>query len=308
MLRPVSPRRTWASTVIPCLLGAAIAALEFCMPAACGAAAEAPRQAIISDEHGVEMAFVPATTFLMGDPHASADATPLHRVAVSAFLMDRTEVTYAQFREFVRENPTWRRERVDRRLADADYLRDWHGLEFPPEKHNHPVVWVSWPAAAACAAWRGARLPTEAEWEAAARGTDGRTYPWGWAAPDSAGVARCNYRAHPSFDDHYLGTAPVGSYPIGASPFGVMDMAGNVREWVADWHDPEYYAESPEHDPGGPVKGTYRVVRGGSWRVPAAWTRTTYRLRAYPTRTSDQVGFRCVKPHAAVTQTAPPDR
>ncbi len=241
------------------------------------------------------MVRVPAATFIMGDSSGQPDARPPHRVFVGAFLIDRTEVTYAQFRKFLLENPQWRRSAADPSLVDTDYLRDWHGTSYPPGRGDHPVVWVSWTAAAAYAEWRGCRLPTEAEWELAARGTDGRPYPWGSGAPDSAEIYRCNYRTAEPAEDGFEGTSPVGSFPRGASPHGAYDMAGNVWEWVADWHDPEYYSESPETDPPGPPRGTYRVLRGGSWSVPADWVRSTIRMRAYPTKSSDQVGFRCVR-------------
>ena len=248
---------------------------------------------VVSD--GSDMVYVPAMTFLMGDSTADADEQPVHAVTVSAFLIDRTEVTYTQFRTFLEENPQWRRENADPDAVDADYLRDWNGLEYPRGKADHPVVWVSWQAAAAYAAWRNARLPTEAEWEAAARGTDGRLYPWGSCAPDSGGVHRCNYRAVYPMSDGFEQSAPVGQFPEGASPVGAMDMAGNVWEWVADWHDPEYYAESADRNPTGPLNGTYKVLRGGSWYVPARWVRSTVRMRAHPTRSADQVGFRCAR-------------
>jgi formylglycine-generating enzyme required for sulfatase activity len=231
----------------------------------------------------------------MGDLDAGIDAQPPHEVTISAFNIDRTEVTYEQFRDFLVANPEWQRENVDPTLADDSYLNDWSGVEYPAHLKDHPMRWVSWHAATAYAEWRGARLPTEAEWELAARGTGGRPWPWGWEAPDSTTRSLCNYRAEPPESDGFLVTAPVGSCPDGDSPFGALDMAGNVWEWTADWHDPEYYAESPSIDPRGPNRGTYRVLRGGSWSVPALWTRSTVRLRAYPTRCSDQVGFRCVR-------------
>ena len=241
------------------------------------------------------MVLVPTTTFFMGDSTVDADEQPVHQVTVSAFLIDRTEVTYRQFQRFLLANPQWQRGRVDPTKVDTDYLKDWDGVNFPASKADLPVVWVSWEAAAAYAAWRNARLPTEAEWEAAARGSDGRLFPWGTCAPDSGGINRCNYRASYPRSDGYEQAAPVGQYPAGASPCGALDMAGNVWEWVADWHDPEYYAESPAADPPGPANGTYRVLRGGSWYVRARWVRSTVRLRAYPTHSSDQVGFRCAR-------------
>jgi len=250
---------------------------------------------VVRDGRGVEMVRVSTATFVMGEFDAGIDAQPPHEVTISAFYIDRTEVTYEQFRDFLLANPEWQRENVDPLLADDSYLNDWSGVEYPEHLKDHPVRWVSWYSAAAYAEWRGGRLPTEAEWELAARGTDGRPWPWGWETPDSTTRPLCNYRTDPPEIDGFLLTAPVGSYPAGDSPYGALDMAGNVWEWTADWHDPEYYAESPSLDPRGPDRGTYRVLRGGSWSVPASWTRSTVRLRAYPTRCSDQVGFRCVR-------------
>lgn len=250
---------------------------------------------LVRDQYNVEMVRIPALTFMMGDDSSGADARPSHLVTVSPFLIDRTEVTYAQFRRFLLERPEWRKGRAQPSVADANYLLDWTGLSYPPGNDDHPVVWVSWPAAAAYAKWRGARLPTEAEWEAAARGTDGRRFPWGNSRPDTGSIRRCNYRSIPPERDGYLNTAPVGTYPDGTSPFGVVDMAGNAWEWVADWHDPDFYAESSGSDPTGPESGTYRVLRGGSWSVPASWVASTVRLRAFPVRSSDQVGFRCAR-------------
>jgi len=258
------------------------------------AASFASGDTAIRDKRGVEMVLVPAMTFTMGDLDAGADAQPIHRVTLSSFYIDRTEVTCAQFRAFLLENPEWQHGRARAPLVDSDYLRGWDGLSYPCGRDDYPVTWVSWSAAAAYAAWRGARLPTEAEWEATVRGTDGRPYPWGTTPPDAGEAPRCNYRRAPA-GQGASGPMPVGGFPAGASPFGALDMAGNVWEWVADWHDPEYYAESPTSDPQGPANGTYRVVRGGSWSVPAPWLRCSIRLRAYPTRSSDQVGFRCAR-------------
>ena len=274
---------------LPCVAAAITAGL--CALCANPAPLAADLATVLTD--GTPMMHVPEATFVMGDSSGQPDARPPHRVTVDAFLIDRTEVTYAQFREFLLENPEWRKGEADRSLVDADYLKDWDGLSYPVGKDQFPVVWVSWPAANAYARWRGCRLPTEAEWELAARGTDGRPYPWGSNAPDAGGDFRCNYRTSYPVTDGFEQSGPVAQFPLGAGPYGTMDMAGNVWEWVADWHDPEYYSESPTSNPQGPPGGTYRVLRGGSWSVPANWVRSTVRMRAYPTKSSDQVGFRC---------------
>lgn len=215
-----------------------------------------------------EVATIPGGWFEMGSSWGRANETPIHDVWLGEFAIDRYEVTVAQYRAFVAA--------TGHRLPG-----DWEGLT-PAQPGNLPVTYVSWPDAAAYCAWVGKRLPTEAEWEKAARGDDGRRYPWGdeWD-PGRAAVAL----AH--------GPVPVGSYPEGASPYGVLDMAGNVHEWVADYHDAGYYAASPAENPAGPDNHRNRVLRGGSWSSPPGWATTTFRDSSHSDAGDDRFGFRC---------------
>jgi formylglycine-generating enzyme required for sulfatase activity len=217
------------------------------------------------------MVYVPAGEFTMGSDEGNDNEKPVHTVYLDAFYIDKTEVTNAQYRACVEakacDSPS------DTTYYDnADY-------------DQHPVVYVNWYQAEAYCQWAGKRLPTEAEWEKAARGTDGRTYPWGEGIDcDHAQYRECGGQ-----------TVSVGSKSKGASPYGALDMAGNVWEWVADWYDSGYYSQSPEHNPPGPDSGTMRVLRGGSWLDVQGYANCTYRDGGTPRAGTYGVGFRCAR-------------
>ena len=185
--------------------------------------------------------FVPGGEFNMGADNEREDEGPMHAVLLDAFWLMRDEVTNAQYQQCVQEGS-----------CTAPASSDWDD----PSRANHPVAHVTWEQANQYAEWAGGRLPTEAEWESAARGDDGRSYPWGEDTPDSDLL---------NFNFDVGDTTEVGTYPEGAGPFGHLDMAGNVEEWVADRYDGSYYAASPEANPLGPETGPLRVVRGGSY-------------------------------------------
>ncbi len=220
------------------------------------------------------MVLVPAGPFVRGSRHGGLDTRPQREITLSGFYIDKTEVTNRQFRAFLLDTQT----PPPRGLAAAG----WNGASYPEGTGDLPVVNISWEEANRFAAWAGKRLPTEAEWEKAARGTDGRAYPWGDEFDSSRLVRR-----------GANGPAPVGSKPSGASPYGALDMAGNVREWTADYYDPDYYARCPSADPGGPPRGWGRVVRGGSWRQDCeAEGLTLARSSEPPGARFDDLGFR----------------
>lgn len=218
------------------------------------------------------------------NPHSSwfEDATPLHTVYLDAFYMDICEVTNAQYKKF-----------MDATGHSAP--KYWSGPKY--NAPNQPVVGVNWHDAVAYAKWAGKRLPTEAEWEKAARGElVGKKYPWGDSDPTGT---LCNFAdknanfewSDKSIDDGYEYPSPVGGY--GANGYGLYDMAGNVFEWCADWHDSGYYVNSPYNNPLGVDSGLFRVLRGGSYYNGPYSLLVALRTLSPPALTLDRVGFRC---------------
>ena len=249
------------------------------------------RLSTILGKDGTEMVLIPAGEFQMGSNHSDAedDEKPVHTVYVDAFYMDKYEVTNAQFKAFVNANPQWRKYRIPLKFHSGCYLNDWRGNDYPNGRGNYPVRYVSWYAAMAYAQWAGKRLPTEAEWEKAARGgLVGKKYPWGNDRPD----------ANKANDDLTVRSTPVGSYrPNG---YGLYDMAGNVSEWCLDDYDEDFYTWSPRRNP---IAGkiplnveNFRVLRGGSGRYSTAWhRRVAYRKGNPPDFSFDHNGFRCAR-------------
>jgi eukaryotic-like serine/threonine-protein kinase len=224
------------------------------------------------------------------DPYFWGAEGPAHDVYVDAFWIYQTEVTNAMYQACVAEKACPKPLRNESRTV-ADY--------YTAEKFaDYPVIQVNWVAAVAYCQWAGGRLPTEAEWEKAARGTDGRLFPWGNTplASDLASFcgSNCPGIEKESIDDGYREIAPVGIFPAGASPYGALDMAGNVWEWVFDYFDQNYYSRSEYDNPRGPASGSRRVIRGGSWFNPVDGLRTVSRASLPPQDGLDTVGFRCV--------------
>ena len=248
------------------------------------------------------MVLIPAGEFEMGsnDAEAGNNEQPVRTVYVDAFYMDETEVTNTQFKEFLLENPQWQKGRVNAKFANSVYLNLWNGNNYPNGKGNHPVVYVNWYAAMAYAEWANKRLPTEAEWEYAARGgRKGKKYPNG-----NTITAR-----DANFSPHVKDTTPVGEYP--ENGYKLYDMAGNVWEWCLDEYDGEFYFTFQRNGvTRNPLSGansvewvmdnftnvkSSRVLRGGSWNLNATYVRCARRHNKEPLYTYKFFGFRCVR-------------
>ncbi|MFN3680539.1 MAG: formylglycine-generating enzyme family protein [Nitrospira sp.] len=234
--------------------------------------ADISNQALVEEE----MVMIPAGPFIRGTEEGGFDERPSQVIYLDEFFIDRYEVTNHQYQQFV--VATGHRKPG----LPARYVKGGGKMKGP----NQPVVYVSWEDADAYCRWKGRRLPTEAEWEKAMRGTDGRLWPWGnKELVNGANWARVY--------DGYEVSAPVGSFKMDQSPYGVMDGAGNVMEWVADWYQEEYYHDSPERNPMGPEFGTYRVLRGGGYTTTGADVRITSRSKMMPDFRDETIGFRC---------------
>ncbi len=243
---------------------------------------------------GGEMVWIPEGVFTMGwgiendRDWGDTDEEPVHEVALSEYWIDRFEVTASDFSDFLNRHPQSSQRFIE--LGNAVTVEKVNGrYRARPGLERHPVNRVSWYGANAYCRWLGKRLPTEAEWEKAARGIDQRIFPWGDAFPDNT---RVTFRR--KFSE--LGFAvlePVDAMAAGRSPYGVHHMAGNVWEWVADWYADDYYDRSEKKDPQGPASGTTKVLRGGNWYYKAYYMRTTYRFNEPPHKFKNWLGFRC---------------
>ena len=235
-----------------------------------------------------ELCLIPAGTFTMGSDSDLPNEAPAHEIYLDAYYIGKTEVTNAEYYRF------W----LEHGGVDSEHTPISYGDEFgiwpdiAKTKPNHPVIGVSWHSAAAYAAWRGMRLPTEAEWEKAARGTKTRRWPWGNTFQQRINGTTTHANVHDASGAHLR---PVGSYPSGASPYGAHDMAGNVWEWVNDWYSETYYYHSPDRNPKGPSVGSRRVVRGGSWLNAEMLARCSTRIGQYPEIGTSFIGFRLAK-------------
>lgn len=249
----------------------------------CGAWGTPPKETAPDSE----MVLIPQGAFEMGsrkslreldpvaifqaDRHMLGPEDPAHEVILDPFYIDVYEVTNADYKKHLEGTGS---KRVPRYWDDPNF-----------NQPNQPVVGVAWKEALAFCQWENKRLPTEAEWEKAARGKRPIKYPWGDEEPDKTRL---------NFNGHIGKTAPVGTYPTGKSDYGVFDLSGNVAEWVGDWHFPEYYLFSPKENPPGPDKGHYKIIRGGNWKNNAEDVRLTYRNATVPKARSKTIGFRCV--------------
>lgn len=255
----------------------------------------------VSPVDGARLLYIPSGAFWMGSAESELltepDEFPQRRVSLPEFWIDQTEVTNRQYARCVAAGAC----AAPPAELEPDDPAPYYGQT---EFSEYPVVNVSWGEAEAYCEWAGRRLPTEAEWERAARSRDGRTYPWGWfgfAMDDRLNFCdlECPYSwPGVQVSDGYGRTAPVGSYPKGASPYGALDMAGNVWEWTNDWYDSAAYATQPTEQPSGPEQGRYKVVRGGSWLDGPLGDRLSFfrvanRHWQPPDARLSYIGFRC---------------
>ncbi len=230
------------------------------------------------DPKGVPMRLVPAGEFSMGSDNGETDEKPLHVIYLDDFYIDKYEVTNKLYKACVDAGVCQPPQDI-RSYTHSSYYGN-------PKYDNYPFINADWYMAKSYCEWRAVGLPTEAQWEKAARGaSDARTYPWG------EGISQ----SYANNNDNVGDTTAAGSYENGKSPYGVYDLAGNVMEWVADWYSETYYQNSLASNPLGPDSGTYRVLRGGAWNLAAGYARTSARGKLLPVEFGQDLGFRCAK-------------
>lgn len=243
----------------------------------------------VADPKGISMQLIPAGEFEMGSNNGDLDERPPHAVYLDTFYIDTFEVTNAMYRECVNSGVCQPPTQFDSYTRSIYYNDSQYDI--------YPVVYVTWDMAQTFCAWRGGRLPTEAEWEKSARGSQGYKYPWGNElngnimnfCDGNCPLGWADQNHNDGFDD----TAPVNSFPEAVSSYGVYNLSGNVWEWVADWYSSSYYASSPQENPIGPSAGNRRVIRGGSWGDVIDYTRAARRSKFDPTVPYSTLGFRC---------------
>lgn len=235
---------------------------------------------LISEKDGMVMVYIPAGEFQMGSETGDNDEKPIHNVYLDAFWIDQTEVTNAMYANCVAAGGC-------AKPSSAAYLEDG-------AHPNHPVAFTSWKDASSYCTWAGRRLPTEAEWEKAARGgLESKSYPWGDETPV------CDKGVNNGAQKSGCGGPMIPVASFGRNGYGLYDMAGNVWEWVADWYSIDYYSSSPGSNPTGPLSGEERVVRGGSWPSDDSYVRSASRGRFDPVFVAIDIGFRCSRSAAS---------
>ena len=226
----------------------------------------------------------------MGSNTTLEDEAPEHRVYLDSYWIDKYEVSAEKFSEFLNTMDNLKGYYLDNKVGTLFYDGRFHPR---PGLENHPINNITWNAADEYCKWKGKRLPTEAEWEKAARGTSAYTYPWG-NTPPSADLAR--YFQTWTDEKSHTVMVPVQGLTKGQSPYGLHNMAGNVKEWVDDWYDHEYYKEQSEYaNPRGPIGGEFKVVKGGSWRDMKGFIYSSFRNSGNPKSRMEDYGFRCAK-------------
>lgn len=236
----------------------------------------------VAKERGSEMVLIPQGEFIMGNQNESGrkDERPAHPVYLDAYYIDRFEATGKDFEAYMDDQP-----------KVHPTITGWYDRKVRPDMARRPVFGLTWKRCRNYCVWAGKRLPTEAEWERAAKGTENRKYPWGDQLPDPtrANFGRC------CFIMKGLVLNDVGTLSDGKTPNGIFDLAGNVAEWVADWYDKKYYKVSPRENPKGPDKGKYHTIRGGAWNSLPGYLRSNARYGYNDANDFYGIGCRCAK-------------